>query len=443
MVDSSYNYTRISGVSTPPDFSSLVPNIFANAAINDSGTITYEGFVGYPTSHLPPSIIFSGNGNGAPTPLISNSSYQFVDNNGKTYSDIFFSSSSNNSGTTVFGGAGYIFGTSEANAGGPSGVFSVTNGTVSTVAYSSTPFTTVAYDPNQSLANPANDLAVGSFVSAPGINNQGTIAYIAGSADGTSDIYTKSSSGVLTKVADTGSQSGFSNFLFGGLDVGRGEGPFAKYTLPSINDSGTVAFNADLKAGGKGIFTSNNGTINSIVAQTANGPYSYLSLPTINDSGTVAFNAGFTTGGAAILESNNGILKTIADTSSNSIFSSFASDVALNQKGDLTFLANLKDGSTAIYTWSPTAGFTRVIAVGDSLDGSTVTGLFAAHDGLNNNGQIAFDATLATGGLEVFRADPAVAVPEPSNISSLAVAVLCIISYYWRRRKSKPQRATA
>ena len=160
----------------------------------------------------------------------------------------------------------------------------------------------------------------------------------------------------------------------------------------------------------------------------------------MNDNGTVAFNAGFTKGGAAIFESNDGNLTTIADTSSGSIFKNFNSDVALNQQGDVTFLADLKDGSTAIYTKSAT-GFHKVIAVGDPLDDSTVTSLFISHKGLNDHGQITFDAVLANGGEEVFRADP---VPPPqqssvlsqSSISSLGLVILCLVSYYRKRARN-------
>jgi len=432
MVDLAYNYTRLSSTSAQPDFFTFVPNLFANPSINDAGYVSYEGLVGTPTNYLPPSAIYNGNGNGSPTALINTNTYQFTDNTGKTYnSGIFYSPSLNNSGTTVLAGAGYDFGTAQVNASGPTAVIS-TNGSINTVAYSSTPFVTSALDPNKSINDLSNQVATGSFVSAPGINKQGTTVYVAGNSDGTSAIQTKSSSGVTSTIASTSGNSNFSNFLLGGLDVNRGDGPFAKYTLPAINDKGAVAFNANLKDGGKGIFVSDGSSPNTVIAETNNGPFTYLSLPSINNNGTVAFNAGFTTGGAAILKNTDGNLTTVVDTSSGSIFKDFKSDVALNQQGDVAFLADLNDGSTAIYT-ATGSGLEKVIAVGDPLDGSTVTNLFVAHTGLNNNGQIAFDAVLANGGQEVFRADP-VAVPEPSSVSLFGLAILCLVSYHWRRR---------
>ena len=237
---------------------------------------------------------------------------------------------------------------------------------------------------------------------------------------------------MTTNIASTSGNSNFSDFLLGGLDVNRGEGPFAKYTIPAINEKGAVAFNADLKGGGKGIFVSDGNSTNTVVAQTNNGPFTYLSLPSINNDGTVAFNAGFTTGGAAILKDTDGKFTIVADTRSGSIFKDFKSDVALNQQGNVAFLADLNDGSTAIYTGTET-GLEKVIAVGAPLDGSTVTNLFISHKGINNNGEIAFDAVLANGGQEVFRAD-LVAVPEPSSVSLFGLAIVCMVGYYWRRR---------
>jgi len=437
MVGLTYDFVRISSASTPPDFSTfpnVAPNLFVNASINNTGYVDYEGLAGTTTNYLPPSAIYSGNGNGSPTTLITTNAYQFTDNTGQTYdSGIFFSPVTNDSGTTVFAGAGYNILSSQANASGPTAIISSSNGAINNVNYNSTPFVTVAINPNQSINDLSNQIAVGSFVSEPGINNQGTVVYIAGNSDGTSNILAKNTSGGTTTIASAGSNSSFSDFGLGGLDVGRGEGPFAKYTIPFINNKGAVAFNADLKGGGKGIFVSDGSNPTTVIAETTNSPFSYLSLPTINDSNTVAFNAGFTTGGAAILTSSGGKLTTIADTSSSSIFKDFTSDVAINQQGNVTFEADLKDGGTAIYTGS-TSGLNKVIAVGDSLDGSIVSHLLVTHKGLNDNGQIAFDAVLADGGQEVFRADP-VAVPAPSSISLLGIAMFSMISYHWRRRK--------
>ncbi len=440
MPDLTYNYIRISSASTPPDFTTFRPNLFANANINNDGYVDYEGFVGSVTSYLPPSAIYSGNGSSPPTTLIDPTKYQFTDNTGKTYqSGIFFSPAINNSGVSVFAGSGFDFASSEATASAPTAIISVLDGAINNVAYSSTPFVTIALDPNKSLNDPSNDVASGSFVSAPGLNDRGTVAYVAGNSDGTSAIYAKSPRGKLTTIASTSGNSPFSDFYLGGLDVGRGQGTFAKFTLPGINNYGWVVFNADLKGGGKGLFASNGRSFKTIVSNTS-GSYSYFSLPSINNNGTVAFNAGYTNGREAIIESTNGNLTTIADNSSGSIFKDFKSDVAINNQGDVAFLADLKDGSTAIYSWSADSGFSKVIAVGQALDGSTVTSLFVSHKGLNDHGHVAFDAVLANGGDEVFRAEPGYGLQQNSvlsldGVSTVGLAIFSIVSYYWRHRK--------
>jgi hypothetical protein len=63
----------------------------------------------------------------------------------------------------------------------------------------------------------------------------------------------------------------------------------------------------------------------------------------------------------------------------------------------------------------------RVITRGDTLFGSTVTGLSLFANSLNNNGQIAFTATLADGRQVIVRAngDNSSAVPEPNLLLGL------------------------
>jgi hypothetical protein len=76
----------------------------------------------------------------------------------------------------------------------------------------------------------------------------------------------------------------------------------------------------------------------------------------------------------------------------------------------------------------------KVIALGDSLFGSTVTNLFLGPDALNNSGQISFTADLedSNGNTTrfVLRADPvSQEVPEPSSaLGVLAFSAFGIVS---------------
>lgn len=425
--------------------------LFGNPSINNTGTVTYEAFPGVCTSiggdclqvgtNAPPAAIFTSKKDGPTNLVVNRSTYSGFDGYN---SGVFFSGSTNDAGTTVLGASGYNYG--QLVAGGPSAILSRTNsGPINNVSYSGTPFGVTLRNPNLSppaLYDTGNLAATGNFASAPGINNLGTIAGIIGQNDGqnqTTGLYTKSVSGQITKIADT--NEGFSNFYTGGVDVGRGKGPFAAYTLPSINDSGTVAFNAGLKWGGTGIFTGNGSTITPI-ADTNNGIFTKFSVPSLNQSGAVAFDAGLANGESAIFISSDGKLTPIA-YSGNSFFKDLTkSDIAFNNQGQVAFLAETDDGTTGIFTGS-SGGGEKVISVGDSLAGSTVKTLFISHDGLNDANKIAFDAVLADGTQRVFLADPTgirllsspTAVPEPGSTALFALVILGMIGYRWRRRR--------
>lgn len=392
---SNFTFTQISDNSRP-HFE------YAAAAINDAGTVVFEGL--QTTAQTTdfgsvPTAILSGTGNGRST-IVADTSSGY---------DILFSATINNAGTTVFAGAGF--------QQGQTGVLTASSGTLKTVAYNGSRFTfgTDGY-------------GYGDFVSAPGLNNSGTVVNVAGQ-NGETGIYATTRDGVTTNISD--STGSFSNFHVG-FDVGRGAGPFSIYTLPTINDAGTVAFNAGLDAGGSGIFTG-NGEEASTIADTS-GVFSYFSSPVINDVGSVAFNAGLDAGGSGIFTGNGEEISTIADTSG--AYSAFLSDAALNELGQVAFSASLDDGGSGIFTGADPLT-DKVIAVGDTLGNSTVTELYIAHQGLNDSGQIAFRAELADGTQGIFRADLR-AVPEPgeSLVSVLTLGIILILGWRWRQKHS-------
>jgi len=429
---------------TPLSSSNELDGRFANPSINDTGTVTYEGFEGVCTTvggdclqtgtNTPPNAIYTTTSDGLTTKVVDRSSY---DGFSGYNSGVFFSASTNNSGTTVSAVSGFNSG--QLIAGGPSAVITRTdNGPINNVAYSGTTFGINLINPAAGFTDTGNLAAAGEFASAPSINNAGTVAYIAGH-DGTVSLYTKTSYGTTTTIADTSANSNLKDFYLGGVDVQRGKGPFAAYTLPGLNDQGTVAFNADLKSGGKGIFSGNGGTLTTI-ADTTSGQFTKFSVASSNNNGQVAFDAGLADGGSALYISQGGKLTTLADT--NGLFKDLTkSDVALNQKGQVAFLADLDNGTTAIFD-GPDPIANKVISVGDKFGDYTVQALFISHDGLNDAGQIAFEATIVDGNgnvtEQIFRADPnanPTPVPEPSSIPLLGVAILGMVAYRWRRRK--------
>jgi hypothetical protein len=180
------------------------------------------------------------------------------------------------------------------------------------------------------------------------------------------------SNGAITTIADT---SGFFSFF---------DQPY-----PQINNSGTVAFQATLDDGNQGMFLSQGNSFTT-VADTSGfftGGFNNLG---INNNDTVIFEAGLDNGFEGLFTSNRGLITTIADTSGS--FSRFLNNPAINDQGEIVFSAYL-DGlpqnnhGHGIFT-GPDLVADKVIALGDSLFGSTVTNLFLSPDALNNSGQI-------------------------------------------------------
>ncbi|MBV9386748.1 MAG: hypothetical protein JOZ78_10005 [Chroococcidiopsidaceae cyanobacterium CP_BM_ER_R8_30] len=447
---------------TAVDNGNLFLNRFGNASINNTGTVTYEGFLGLCNAtgsgsganclqtgtNTPPSAIFTSNSYGTPTPgvVVDKSINDSFNNNFQGYdSGVFFSAATNDVGTTVLSSSGYNL--AQIQAGGPSAVLTRTdNGPINTVANTSTPFGITFLNPTlppPALYDTSNLAAAGNFTNVASINNPGTVAYFTGS-NGTVSFDTKTSTGQVTTIADTATGSNFKDFYTGGVTVARGQGPFAAYTIPAINDKGDTAFNADLKSGGRGLYAVSNGQLTTI-ADTTSGTFTKFSVPSFNNSGNVAFDAGLSDGSSAVYLDTGGQLTTVASTSNGYFKDLTQSDVAFNNQGDVAFLANLDNGGRGIFTGS-SSGLSQVIAVGDKIGDSTVADLFISHSGLNDQGQVAFDASLIdpSGNLtqQVFVADPqGVAVPEPnSSFALLGVAIVGIARQSWQRRTKTAKR---
>ncbi|MEH2251616.1 choice-of-anchor tandem repeat NxxGxxAF-containing protein [Nostoc sp.] len=190
---------------------------------------------------------------------------------------------------------------------------------------------------------------------------------------------------------------------------------------PTINDSNVVAFEATLKDGRQGVFTIKDGTITTIADNTSLFSGGFAGLA-INNRGTVLFDASLKDGQTGIFTSNSGAISTIADTSGP--FSGLGGGI--NDNNQVVFGATLRNGAKnvfedGIFTGSdPIAD--KVIAIGDSLLGGTVTNLL--FEDLNNSGQISFLADVIDDSGKtirgVFRADPlSQSIPESTSILGL------------------------
>ncbi|RCJ40216.1 hypothetical protein A6770_10755 [Nostoc minutum NIES-26] len=248
-----------------------------------------------------------------------------------------------------------------------------------------------------------DDNAKGILVSRPSINDKGTVVF-------TDNEFGKTyinTNGKVTFIANTNGGN------------------------PSINNQATVS----LILPDRGLVT-RNGQVTTIIADTNN---SFTSLSgdgsPINKQGSVAFLAKLKSGDEGIFTGNGGSLKTIADTSD--YFDGFGASPAINDDGKVAFWAFLKSGGEGIFNGSDLVK-NKVIATGDNLFGSKVTGIESFDlQGLNNRGQIAFAASLANGTQGIYVATPenATSVPEPS--SWLGLVVFSVGATWLRLHKNK------
>jgi hypothetical protein len=161
---------------------------------------------------------------------------------------------------------------------------------------------------------------------------------------------------------------------------------------PSINDLGAIAFEETVDFD-SGIFVTAGTGFTTIAAPD---PDRSVQEPVLNDGGTAAFETSFFDEAtqqfvSAIVTGNGGPLTTVVDTTGP--FASFGfRPPALNNGGDVAFLATLDDFTTTGVFVGPDPVADRVIATGDTLDGATVTGLTFCEEGLNDSGQLAFTA---------------------------------------------------
>jgi hypothetical protein len=347
-----------------------------------------------------------------------------------------------------------------------------------------------------------------AFSAFPSLNNSGTVAFAAGLDTGGNGIFTGSGGPTATLYDTRGPFNGLGPFslnnsgsvaFFGNRDTGEGiftgnggptttiadtSGPFLGFSDgfvgPPLNDSGTVAFLAELDGccaegiftgnGGPtttiadngalfhgfspepsinnngtvafvasldvqleiGVFTGSGGPITTIAASS--GPLNFLDLrfTAINDSGTVAFPAFLNTGEHGIFTGSGGPTTTIADSSGP--FQFFFGAPSINNSGLVAFLATLDTGGGGLFT-GPDPFADEVIGIGDALFDSTTMGAVSiAPDSLNDTGQIAFFYELADGRSGIARADP-LAVPEPGTLSLLVAALLGAV-WSWRKKSA-------
>ncbi|MEH2468276.1 DUF7453 family protein [Nostoc sp.] len=301
------------------------------------------------------------------------------------------------------------------------GIFTSNGNGAFTTALKPYPYPTDSYVINGLAINNSDTVAFGNITSLPPeglyISKGGNVTRVITPSDGLFDTIVSSGtfndSGTLifrlSKNFDNGAT----------IVTGNGEplttvvdtsGLFRFFDQPpAINDANVVAFQATLKDGRQGVFTIKDGTITTIADNTSLFSGGFVGVG-INNTGTTIFDVFLKDGKEGIFTGNGKTITTIADTSSS--FSRFLNN-SINDNNQVAFSATLRDGaenilSDGIFT-GPDPIADKVIAIGDSLLGGTVTNLFFSGS-INNSGQIPFLAEVRddsgktiTG---VFRADP-------------------------------------
>ena len=158
-------------------------------------------------------------------------------------------------------------------------------------------------------------------------------------------------------------------------------------------DDGTIVANGHFSVSGtQEIDTINNGVFTTL--ETAEGPNAVLQGVSINEADTVAFALRSNSGTWEVLKSAAGgsLIPYVDDSGPFSDFDF----VSINDNGVVAFRATLRAGGSGIFT-GPDPATDKVIATGDPLFGSQVKSVSISSRSLNDSGQLAFEATLADG----------------------------------------------
>ena len=229
-----------------------------------------------------------------------------------------------------------------------------------------------------------------------------------GSTSGGDAIYTKIGSSLAVTVAATDQAA-----------PGIG-GNFSDFAGLALNDQGKVAFTGTSDNLGRAIYTGSGGTLSVLASTLQAAPgltenFTSFFDTVLSNTGVVAFRgAVFSQQGIYIAP--GGVAQAVATTGQTApniggTFSAF-SKVALNDLGVVGFIGTSTNGARGIYLGDGQEIITAAY-VGQPVGGSTirsVTFVGGADRGgssqMNNNGQIAYAATLLNGNTSVLLFTP-------------------------------------
>lgn len=248
-----------------------------------------------------------------------------------------------------------------------------------------------------------------SFDPGVSINDSGTVAFSAVSKNGKREIYTGNGLSVV--------QATHCNLPLQGAKCP------VQPQRPSINNKGDIAY---LSEKGVRIISGATGENKNVNSDSNNFLTDRFHDPDINNAGKVSYGGILPNFASAVLNTsmpqptvNNNLIAGNTDP-----LHSIARGASMNDGGLVAFMAEMWNSNTyGIFTGMPDVknpkyggdvgkaradmlAKDKVIAIGDALDGSTVTKLSFDRENMNETGQITFWAQLANGFKGIWRANP-------------------------------------
>lgn len=163
---------------------------------------------------------------------------------------------------------------------------------------------------------------------------------------------------------------------------------FSPY-VPSINDNGDVAFQAELNNGNKGIYTGNGEEIKTIAETSGEFFKNFYSHPDINNKGNICFYAELISGMHGLFLFKDGIIITLCDTSS--VYKDIAPlGPTMNEDDIIAFRALSADDQQGIYL----AENNEIIKIAETGD---IYKEFFGLPVVNKNGEVSYRADLNNG----------------------------------------------
>jgi hypothetical protein len=177
----------------------------------------------------------------------------------------------------------------------------------------------------------------------------------------------------------------------------------AFHGLPLVTTDEAVVFRADQKDGTQGIYMRSARAL-EIVVQTGDAFESLGAFPSANDRGVVAFVATTRSGDDGVFVSEAGTLRRVQSQSDG--FESFRGAL-VNNRGTVFFFGTPRGEGLGVFVASPhrEGRSVRLLGIGDVLDGANIVEFALNPVSINNLDQLAVRLRLSDGRQRIVRVD--------------------------------------